>query len=511
MFSKMKSVYKIVKGKFFNMYILFLSRFSIGKKQQMSLQDLLAMQQMNGELLRLDIIVRYLAIKDYYGRQMNGISGFELYKKMQDTRIEKGYSVDAEDKFRKLIASYENHGYDEKSRVIVDKNLHIIDGSHRVAMGLYHEMDCISVLILNVEYSVKDYSIDWFYQNGFTDEEMDLIKQASEEVVSKNPIRFTGIIWSPASRYQADIIKDMARFGIISDVRNYVYTREQYNNIVRKIYAIDDIDEWKVNKKINYMEPYNTEIISFHITFDDPQFRVKKLSNLPISKKVERVKKNIRTKYREYVDQYFFDIILHISDNAYQSRFMDRVLNPEIDMKRCISILNQFSYALIKTEVPYFPLNFPEEIPVGKDLDIICSRDDYAPLLKELKNFAVESEVYDIVFKKMRNDKANTQIRFEIAGKLILQLDVAYKIPHQIADVVSVALEKRVLKDGYYVLDDVYEYLVRMVTYTDKPNKKYHLEYLKAHQSVYSEELASKYLDKQAIHFIRKELGKKYN
>lgn len=27
------------------------------------------MQQMNGELLRLDIIVRYLAIRDYYGHQ----------------------------------------------------------------------------------------------------------------------------------------------------------------------------------------------------------------------------------------------------------------------------------------------------------------------------------------------------------------------------------------------------------------------------------------------------------
>ena len=84
---------------------------------------------------RYDMIVRLLAIENYYGKNEYG---FNLYRKMQAARIGIDSVEPAVFRFRKLIESYENNGYDSSSEIELDSCLHLYDGSHRMAMALYY-------------------------------------------------------------------------------------------------------------------------------------------------------------------------------------------------------------------------------------------------------------------------------------------------------------------------------------------------------------------------------------
>lgn len=161
----------------------YMIRHNKGKIQSVSIKELLERNsKITGgvkNLFRYDIIVRYLVVSEYY---KNSDKGFEIYRKMQDKRMGDGYSVGAEQRFKSLISSYEKNGYDENSRIILDRNYGLIDGSHRIAMALYYGYDNISALILNSVHSV-DYSITWFIENGFSDEQISLIKETADELL----------------------------------------------------------------------------------------------------------------------------------------------------------------------------------------------------------------------------------------------------------------------------------------------------------------------------------------
>ena len=52
--------------------------------------------------------------------------------------------------------------------------------------------------------------------------------------------------------------------------------------------------------------------------------------------------------------------------------------------------MRPYSYAFVKIDVPYMPKDFPENIPVGKDADIICSKNDFCKLWDIVKDWSVK-------------------------------------------------------------------------------------------------------------------------
>lgn len=475
-----------------------------GRKAKMSVLDLVTYQSDGKEFLRFDMVVRYLAIKDYYKELTANVSGWEMYRKMQNIRQHDGYAEQSETKFNELIQSYEK-GYKRNSYVRVNKNLQLMDGSHRLALHLYHGIRQISVMIVDADVQVKDYSIEWFYQNGFTNEEISLIKKTAKEILDNCQIKFTGIIWAPAIEHKDEVLEDLALFGQISGVKQYEFSKVRYENIVRSLYAIDDIEAWKIDKKLEYMKDYPKELISFHIIFENPGFRLKQATNLPLSKQVERVKRNIRSKYQACIDNYFYDIILHIADNDYQSCYMDHVLEPCIDMDKILAVMNQYTYAITKTDTPYFPADFPASIPVGKDLDILCAHEDYQKLAKELYLLAKRDKTYEVV--AIRNS-TGVSIRYELGGKLILQLNVLCAVSGVSAKFMREALAKRIALKEYYVFEKKYEYLSRMSEFARDNSKRYHLLYLRVNRDDYDETLAKKYFESSVINLYGEKLEK---
>ena len=80
------------------------------------------------------------------------------------------------------------------------------------------------------------------------------------------------------------------------------------------MYQIDDIKDWKVDLKIKAMSAYQNDIRVIKIEIPEPKFR-KKANGQIISEEVEALKKQIRESYKEKIDNYFHDIIIHIGDN----------------------------------------------------------------------------------------------------------------------------------------------------------------------------------------------------
>ena len=458
-----------------------------GRKAEMAIADILSCNSKNATF-RYDIVVRYLAVSEYH---KGSDRGFVLYRKMQDQRMGDGFSKGAEKRFKALIRSYDEKGYDRSSCIILDRNLGLIDGSHRMAMALYYGYPNINVLIVDSEHAVE-YSIDWFIEHGFTEEECRWIVETGDLLMRRVQVPFSCVIWSPAADMADRIVKDLEFFGKVSDVKRYTYQPGEYQNVVRAIYAIDDIEKWKIEKKLSYMKSYSPELVSVNLTLEDPAYRVKAATNLPLSTVGERIKRCIRAKYKTEVKDYFFDIILHIGDNMYQSEYMRDVFENRINMQEIVDILNRYSYAFVKTEVPYMPADYPKHIPVGKDADILCRKEDAEAIITDVTKACEKYRDYTL---KVIPEDAGTRIRMQWGRVLIYQIDISYAAEGLAESFVSDALEARKDAGGYYILDPKYEYIYRMQAYRKKKTKVHHREYLKEHQAEYDAALAKKYID----------------
>lgn len=450
-----------------------------GKIVTVSVSDLLFRHTNCRELLRCDIAVRYLAIENYYWE--NNI-GFEIYLKMQDARkgwllqslnnSNEDYLDDVIKQFKKLIASYEKNGYDYNSHIILDKNLNLIDGSHRVALALYFGIKNITALVIDYDHPV-DYSIDWFLSVGFTEEEIDLIINTSLRLSNRFNSLFSCVIWSPAVKFADAIIHDLGYYGSVENIKKYNYKRDEYENIVRAVYDIDDIEKWKIEKKLEHMK--GGELVAIDVRFEEPSFRIKSATSKPISQRVERVKKVIRGKYQKYIEDYYFDIILHIADNYQQSDYMRHIFEPGIDFREVLEILEEYSYALLKVDVPFMPEDFPERIPSGKDIDILCGKEDMKAVKEKLVHYIRKYTEYEIIEK---NSPDRLLLRMQLSGKLIFQIDCCCKYEGIPEEFLEYALQSRGLsKKGYYILEPAVEAIIRKVAFESNPDKAYHLEY----------------------------------
>jgi hypothetical protein len=280
---------------------------------------LLAKQVVNHSFNRYDLIVRFMAIDSFLNANKDGI---ELYEKMQVKRGGSDYKNPLK-VFQELISSFKDRGADSNHPILVNKDLHIVDGAHRLACALYFKVPFIAVKI-NKKLNFSPYGINWFKNNSFSDAELDLILQKKNEIFSSNHLYFEVVLWPPVSQYFNEIeqfIQD--NYTVLSSV-DYKDI-PQFTTYIKALYKIDDIKDWKVDLKIQGMSTYPKDIRVIKIEIPEPEFRQKANHQL-ISKAVERLKQEIRLKYKSKVDNYFHDIIVHIGDNYSHTKLSENLL-----------------------------------------------------------------------------------------------------------------------------------------------------------------------------------------
>lgn len=281
----------------------------------------------------VDIVVKYLAIENYYG--LNDF-GFDLYKKMQMLRTGKDWN----DRFISLIKSVEN-SYDNESKIETDLNYSIHDGAHRTALALFHNKKNVPVRLFNTSIYRRSYDLSWFYENLFTKEELEIIKNKFNEIVEMINEPYYCILWTPARNKFDEIEKDISK--ISSDVsilssENISIKKENIKKFIYDIYSTDDIKMEKLDKKYSAMikslemDDYNSldyiiRVLKLNLKY--PDFRVKPMTGLPQSKETMKLKQIIRDTFKAYVTEYYYDIIMHVTDNTIQNREVEKILEKE--------------------------------------------------------------------------------------------------------------------------------------------------------------------------------------
>ena len=238
------------------------------------------------------------------------------------------------------------------------------------------------------------------------------------------------------------------------------------------------------------MKGHAPELVSLDILFTDPEFRIKKATNLPLSRRGERVKKTIRSKYKQRVPNYFFDIIMHIGDNVYQSRYMQQVLEPQISFSEVLDILENYIYVLAKVNTPYMPDSFPDDIPVGKDVDVLCNKENIEDISNKLESHFITSTDYEV--ERKRNNHG-IQVRISCCKKLIFLIDLAWSVEGLKKTFVEAALGERVMKGSYYELSPRHEYIYRLISFHEDKSKLHHREYLEKNKGNFDREELTRY------------------
>lgn len=86
------------------------------------------------------LAIWYMAIDQYYGKNDYGYS---LYVRAWNLSGELNTAKGRLQKFKELIGTWDLHGYDEASSISVLDNYHVIDGSHRVSLAVYHGLSSL--------------------------------------------------------------------------------------------------------------------------------------------------------------------------------------------------------------------------------------------------------------------------------------------------------------------------------------------------------------------------------
>ncbi len=126
---------------------------------------------------------------------------------------------------------------------------------------------------------------------------------------------FIGIIWGPAYKYKNEILQDSHDYAkqlVSFDLK----LDEAYSDFVYDMYKYEDMPKWKIEKKLEHMHSENNSTInvSFY-DIDTTEVFYHQYKKYYVYKNVEGMKMYIREKYKDKVDDYFFDTIFHLTDN----------------------------------------------------------------------------------------------------------------------------------------------------------------------------------------------------
>jgi hypothetical protein len=121
---------------------------------------------------------------------------------------------------------------------------------------------------------------------------------------------FSIILWNPVKEYFNDIKNQLKlNYNIIFDIN---YKIDNIEHFINKIYEFDTrCHKPFLPKKIELLQKYDINIQFMLILVDNPLYNKKNISQTAI-----KLKDEIRVKYKSQIDNYYKDIIIHISDNS---------------------------------------------------------------------------------------------------------------------------------------------------------------------------------------------------
>lgn len=478
---KNEKLYELFK----KIYSVLISQIKIIRQKEKNfsheydIREILMQQNTPEGYNRLDIFVRLLAVEEEHG--LNDY-GWNLYRKMQDARVP-NEDKSTEERvviFKKLIASWKENGYDCNYEIWLDKNLNLDDGSHRLALALYYGVETINCKVLMINHEIN-YGEDWFRRNGFNENEISIIKAKALSYLANLKIRITCILWPPVLRFFDEITEMISEKYKVESSMDLMFSDDTFRRYIKGVYRIDDIDDWKIERKLEYMSEYpEKKIRLLIIEFAYPRFRYKELNKNTILIQGEELKAKIRDIYKNKMDHYFYDIICHTGDNVLQSEYIEKLSHPCFSLRELFDKIKKKKWEIIKFESKNIPADFPDSFPFSKDVDIICDESDLLDIVEMSREYLANKckKYYDEI-KVVQEGYYRYRIRIEIEGFLVFQIDLASQVEGIDDTFIKDSLNRRRYIDCYYVPSPEDEICFRVNEGINYPTKSHHIEYLK--------------------------------
>lgn len=272
---------------------------------------LLGNQFIHGEFSRYDVLLRYLTIqslrtggedlKPYYLRMQNERVGRETYQSLCE-----------------LVTSIQNRGFLSRYPIPITEEGLILDGAHRLACALFFDVNEVPVTLEPTRNKIY-YGRRWFAEHGFDDEMLGRLDGTKDSLFEKHGVWFPVILWPPVKPWFDEITENI-------NSRHSVKWEQTINlghtlpDFARRVYAIDDIERWKVELRLHVMHHYEPVVRVLAVDLPAPAFRRKKRTRTYLSGTGAALKKWVRESYADKVTDYFYDIVCHTGDNHEHNR-----------------------------------------------------------------------------------------------------------------------------------------------------------------------------------------------
>lgn len=509
--SRRYSAFKLKHGEqIYNFYSKKNRRFVSGRKlriicqSEIPINDLFLAQYYDGDYTKykhMDAAVRLLAIEEYYGKNNYG---FGLYRRMQA-----GSGFDWTDRFRNLIQSYEKNGYQEESNLELDQNLAIMDGSHRATLAYYHGKEFVNAKMFNCERD-RNFDIDKFWKDGFSAEECHLIQERAEQILDCLNYEFVGVIWSPAYHLADDIINDMNQFEPddieIAHYKDYKLERGDFVHIFKALYYTDILDESGMDEKIRLIDgsmPEDTQVYPirvYYLHINNPRIGVNPKNGTPQSQVIKRLKSVFRTRFKDRVKNYQYDVLMHVSDNYLQSKFCRILFEIDRDISGFFEQIKDREYVILRAKESRQHTDFPKSIYFRSDSDILVRNIEIAEQLSDIAyDFAEQHFSYPWISIEKEADVGEIKIIVRLHGFMVYMFEfrtTIYGLNQEFADM---CLGHAIAGDFYKYLPDSDEVIIRILEYIHKPQKKWYRDYISKNRNLLDESLLFSHIDTSVV------------
>ena len=485
--------------------------------------DMILMQLNQGEnqfdqYQAYDFAVRYLAMGEYYKKNERG---FELYKKMhmlggnygQINDVEKYYNQSRKKKrtpvyglgneqhsieqFEKLIRSIEKNGYEEDSCVMTDRNLLSMNGAHRITIAFYNQQDYINAEVHNRLFK-RRFAIDYFWEHGFTKNEISLIENTMKEMLLECHRRigfFYCILFPPAKEYFDEITQDIGSMQkdniFVVKYQDYDWEVPDFIGFLKGVYFFDSILPSDFERKLYYIlraSEIHANKVRFRIVVIDiknPMYRLKKDNGMPESMATVRLKNMIRGRYktkdekftRRYVGDYAHDIIIHSSDNFISNNAFRDLLAINKDLTEIMGTISGFDYAMAANTEDKISVKFPENYYMDEDFDIFVDKRDLNSITQIVYNNCLKKFDSNILTIKIEESSLGCRVRVSYKGFTVTMFDFMTQFRGIKQEYINKFIAE---KQGelFYYLSIEHQLIYRTAKFLENTSKKYHKKFL---------------------------------
>ncbi len=139
-------------------------------------------------------------------------------------------------------------------------------------------------------------------------------------------IDLTVLIWPPAAQYVADIRGILeTRVEVLSHETAEIRSG-QISQLVEELYAVDFAGPEKVARKMERLARPPHQLAVLQVRLVRPRMIVQDALNRVRCETIGDLKNDIRQRYRDRVEDYVYDVIIHSTEADYQTEPVRRVL-----------------------------------------------------------------------------------------------------------------------------------------------------------------------------------------